>query len=160
MHLCALYIHIIQGCFTGIWTIIWWPQWQWNNPKGYGQTIPKHNKTQEYTSSWELLHNKSKAEYSRSSQYCSLQDLCKSLQALAVPKTASSTNWWKALNHKINSPVYLLDVLHSLVARKMPLYISKMQFYMHFTVNNENIHWKCILSITHFSYSYLWFVKI
>ena len=32
----ANFTHILQGCITGTWAIIWLPQCQWCNPEGHG----------------------------------------------------------------------------------------------------------------------------
>ena len=44
--------HLIQGCFTGIWAIVWWPQWSnpeacWYNPRA-SITPTKHTRVSTY----------------------------------------------------------------------------------------------------------------
>ena len=66
-HLCKLFTHIIQGCFTGNGAIIWLPHCLWSNPELYGsiQLVPYDNKARQ---SVNHVHNSQDVQYTL--QWC------------------------------------------------------------------------------------------
>ena len=53
----AAFPHIVQGYFTGTWAIIWLPQCQWSNPKGYGWIAVQYKSQQNTQQSAKLVCN-------------------------------------------------------------------------------------------------------